>query len=98
MFIGIDVSKPWLDVAERGGATYREENTPVGHQRLLEKLNAIEVTLVVMEATGGFERELALVLGTAAVPLAVVNPRQVPDFAKATGRLAKSDKMDAQVP
>lgn len=95
MFVGIDVSKLWLDVAVRGGDVFREENTPLGHARLVESMR--KATLVVMEATGGYEREIALAFGAAAIPLAVVNPRQVRDFAKALGRLAKSDKIDAQV-
>ncbi len=95
MIVGIDVSKLWLDVAVRGGEFFREENTPLGHERLVEKVRS--ATLVVMEATGGYERELALALGAEAIPLAVVNPRQVRDFAKAVGQLAKSDKIDAKV-
>lgn len=97
MYIGIDISKLWLDVAERGGASYREENTPLGHERLLEKFKAREVTLVVMEASGGYERNLAVALGAAGVPMVVVNARQVRDFARATGKLAKTDKIDASV-
>lgn len=95
MFVGIDVSKLWLDVAERGGDAYRVENTALGHAELLRKLQELDITLVVLEATGGYEREVVLTLGSEGIPLAVVNPRQVRDFAKATGRLAKSDKMDA---
>lgn len=95
MFVGIDVSKLWLDIAVRGAESFREENTPLGHARLVEKLRG--ATLVVMEATGGYEREIALALGAEAVPLAVVNPRQVRDFAKALGQLAKSDRIDARV-
>lgn len=97
MYIGIDVSKLWLDVAVRHGEHFRVENSPLGLEELHRRLRLIEVTLVVMESTGGYEREVAVSLGAAAVPLAVVNPRQVRDFAKATGRLAKTDKLDAEV-
>lgn len=97
MYIGIDVSKLWLDVAVRGGEAFRVENTPLGLEELVGRLTEMKVTLVVMESTGGYEREVALSLGAEAIPLAVVNPRQVRDFAKATGRLAKTDKLDAAV-
>lgn len=97
MFIGIDVSKLWLDVCVRGGEEFRVENTPLGLEELQRRLSRVNVDIVVMESTGGFEREAAVALGVARLPLAVVNPRQIRDFAKATGKLAKTDKIDAQV-
>ncbi len=98
MYVGIDVSKSWLDVAMRPSfETMRFENTAAGIELLLENLTKQDVKLVVVESTGGFEREVALRLGTAGVPLAIVNPRHVRDFAKALGKLAKTDKIDSQV-
>lgn len=97
MYVGIDIAKLWLDVAIRGGEEFRVENTPLGLEELVTRLKELDVELVVMEATGGYEREVALKLGTSEIPLAVVNPRQVRDFAKALGRLAKTDEIDARV-
>src|SRR5262245_8606443 len=97
-FIGIDVSKAQLDWAARPTAAQgREPNTDVGIQSLVKRLSALAPTLIVCEATGGFERLLVTALATAGLPVAVVNPRQVRDFAKATGQLAKSDPLDAAV-
>jgi transposase len=95
MVVGIDVSKDWLDVA-MGGESSRVANDTVGISALLERLRQ-GVELVVMEATGGYETQAASAIAGAGLRLAVVNPRQVRDFAKATGRLAKSDRIDAQV-
>lgn len=95
MVVGIDVSKDWLDVA-MGSESSRVANDTVGISTLLERLRQ-GVELVVMEATGGYETQAASAIAGAGLRLAVVNPRQVRDFAKATGRLAKSDRIDAQV-
>lgn len=97
VFIGVDVSKAKLDVGVRPtGATWTVENNEAGIGELVARLRELRATLVVVEATGGLEAalvgELALV-----VPVAVVNPRQVRDFAKATGQLAKTDRIDALV-
>lgn len=98
MYVGIDISKLWLDVAFRpSGETAKFENTPSGIEALLGQLRTDELKLVVVESTGGYEREVALKLGVEGVPLAVVNPRHVRDFAKALGKLAKTDKIDAAV-
>jgi transposase len=98
VWIGIDVSKAHLDVGVRpGGAHWRSANTDSGCDELVHRVQALVPTLVVLEATGGLERQVTAALGAAGVPLAVVNPRQVRDFAKATGRLAKTDALDAQV-
>jgi transposase len=93
---GIDVSKKWLDVAI-GSDALRIANEPVEMDALIERLRGAQVELVVMEATGGYETQAASALAGAGLRLAVVNPRQVRDFAKATGRLAKNDRIDAQV-
>lgn len=94
--VGIDVSKDWLDVA-LGGESLRVPNETEGVASLIERLRKLEVALVVMEATGGYETQAASAIAGAGLRLAVVNPRQVRDFAKATGRLAKSDRIDAHV-
>jgi transposase len=98
MFVGIDVSKAHLDVCVRpSGETFRLGNDEGGIDALLARLDPLKPTLVVLEATGGFEVSVAAALGVATVPVAVVNPRQVRDFAKSTGRLAKTDAIDAAV-
>lgn len=96
MVAGIDVSKDWLDVA-LGGESLRVANEAQGVAGLIERLRKLEVELVVMEATGGYETPAASAIAGAGLKLAVVNPRQVRDFAKATGRLAKTDRIDAHV-
>lgn len=93
---GIDVSKDWLDVA-LGAESLRVANETVGVSSLIERLQAMNAELVVMEATGGYETQAASAIAGAGLRLAVVNPRQVRDFAKATGRLAKNDRIDAEV-
>ena len=98
MYIGIDVSKAALDVAARPtGDTGRFENTPAGIRRLVSWIERRCPSLVVLESTGGLERAAADALTDARVPVAVLNPRQVRDFARATGRLAKTDTLDAAV-
>jgi transposase len=98
MYVGIDVSKSWLDVALRpGNDAFRVENSAVGIESLLARLRSFNLTLVVVESTGGYERDLAAAIGAHELPLAVVNPRHVRDFAKALGKLAKTDKIDAAV-
>jgi transposase len=96
--VGIDVSKAWLDVAVRPtGEAWRTEHDPAAIATLVERLRALAPAHVVLEANGGLEVPLAGALAAAGVPVAVVNPRQVRDFARATGRLAKTDAIDAQV-
>ena len=96
--MGIDVSKAVLDVAVApAGETWSVPNSVEGMQQLVERLRELSPTLVVLEATGGLERRAVAALAGAAVPVAAVNPRQVRDFAKATGRLAKTDAIDAAV-
>ncbi len=97
-FAGVDVSKAHLDLAlEPDGVAERFNNDEEGVAALIERLVSWQPTLVVMEATGGLEMLLAAAGRVAGLPLAVVNARQVRDFAKATGRLAKADKLDARV-
>lgn len=98
MFVGIDVSKKTLDVAVRpAGTRFQVSNEESGWSTLLEKLVALSPTLVVLEATGGYERGVVAALAVGRLAVVVVNPRQVRDFAKATGKLAKTDTIDAAV-
>jgi transposase len=95
---GIDVSKSTLDVALLPeGEVLQVGNEAEGIAELVKRLKAAGLDLVVMEATGGYETAVASALVAAGLRVAVVNPRQVRDFAKATGRLAKTDRIDAQV-
>ena len=95
-FIGIDVAKATLDIASLpDGESWTVTNDDAGLAELTPRLVALAPALVVMEATGGFEMLTAITLAKAGVPLAVVNPRQVRDFAKAMGQLAKTDALDA---
>jgi len=97
-YIGIDVSKATLDVASLpDGERWTVTNDDQGLATLTPRLVALTPTLIVMEATGGFEMRAALTLAKVGLPIAVVNPRQVRDFAKAMGRLAKTDALDASV-
>lgn len=96
--VGIDVSKAILDVAVLpSGELLQFANDGNGIDALASKLKSAPVDLVVMEATGGYETAVATALVGAGLRVAVVNPRQIRDFAKATGRLAKNDRIDAQV-
>jgi transposase len=98
VFVGIDVSKHRLDVHVRpSGEAWSVDNDTRGHVRLAEKLGAMNPSLVVLEATGGYQAAVAAELAAAKVAVAIVNPRQVRDFAKATGKLAKTDELDAAV-
>src|SRR5262245_24788457 len=91
-FIGIDVSKTQLDVALRpSGATKSVPNDDPGIKTLVEWLRVVTPALIVLEATGGIERSVVRALVAAELPVTVANPRQVRDFAKATGQLAKTD-------
>jgi transposase len=95
-FIGIDVSKARLDVhVQPGGEEFWMDNDEAGIAALVERLREGETCLVVLEATGGLQERAAAALAAANLHVAVVNPRQVRDFARATGRLAKTDRLDA---
>ena len=98
VFVGIDVSKATLDVAQRPCGEYqRFAYDTDGLDALVVLMRALRPELIVIEATGGLETALAAVLANASLPLVVVNPRQVRDFARATGQLAKTDRIDAAV-
>lgn len=97
-FVGIDVSKDWLDVATRPATKQlRVANDDAGISEIVSELVEQSVTLVVIEATGGLESCVVASLSVAGIGVAVVNPRQVRDFAKSTGRLAKTDVLDSEV-
>jgi transposase len=95
--VGIDVGKDHLDVATLPtGETYRVPNDLAGHAELIERLHALDdLDRIVVEATGGYERAVTLALADAGLPVARVNPRQTRDFARASGRTAKTDRIDA---
>jgi transposase len=98
LFVGIDVSKAMLDVAVAPtGETWSVPNAADGMQQLVQRLRELSPKLVVLEATGGLERRAIAAIAGAALPVVAVNPRQVRDFAKAMGRLAKTDSIDAAV-
>lgn len=98
MFIGIDVAKDRLDVHVRPvGESFVVARDGEGIEELARRLSAVTPTLVVLEATGGFETVVAAGLAAAGLPVAVINPRQIRDFARATARLAKTDTLDAAV-
>ena len=96
--VGIDVSKKFLDIdcfPQR--QPWRVPNSPEGHQQLVEKLRLLAPRKIVLEGTGGYEFDVFLELTTAKLPVFRVNPRQVRDFARCTGKLAKTDSLDAAV-
>lgn len=98
MFIGLDVSKEWLDIAwSDARPVQRCENQPAAVEAWARQLAPTPPTLIVLEATGGYERLAVAILLARGLPVAVVNPRQVRDYARATGRLAKTDAIDAWV-
>jgi transposase len=96
-YVGIDVSKDQLDIAVRPtGETWSMANDAPGIIEVVQRLAQLHPKLVVLEATGGFQMPVAGALASAGLPLSMVNPRQVRDFARATGKLAKTDQLDAQ--
>lgn len=97
-FVGIDISKDRLDGSCRpDGTAFSVSNDPAGIAAVVARLRALKPERVVLEATGGLEHPLAAALVMAELPVVVVNPRQVRDFARASGRLAKTDRIDAEV-
>jgi transposase len=97
-YVGIDVAKDRLDIAVRPtGDLWSTANDALGITEVVQPLAQLHPELVVLEATGGLQLPVAGALAAAGLPLAMVNPRQVRDFARATGRLAKTDRRDAQV-
>jgi transposase len=95
-FVGIDVAKATLDIAVRPtGATWQVANEERVLPDLVARLRALAPTRIVLEATGGYEHAVVAALAAAGLPVIVVNPRQVRDFGRATGQLAKTDRIDA---
>ena len=98
VFVGIDVSKARLDVALRpDDESFSVTNNQRGIAVLVKRLKKLHVSRIVLEANGGYEIATASELAATGLPVAVVNPRQVRDFARAMGRLAKTDAIDARV-
>ena len=98
MFVGIDVSKDRLDVhVQPSGEGFAVARQGEGLDQLVERLRVLPAALVVLEATGGYETVVAAALAAAGLPLVVVNPRQIRDFARAAGQLAKTDRLDARI-
>jgi len=98
MLVGIDVAKAELVVATRpGGERWTVSNDERGVRTLVERMRRDGVELLVLEATGGSELLCVAARAAVSLPVAVVNPRQVRDFAKATGQLAKTDRIDADM-
>jgi transposase len=98
MVVGVDVAKAEVVVAARpSGERWTVANDERGVRTLVDRLRATSPELIVLEATGGYELLAVAALVAAALPVVVVNPRQVRDFAKATGQLAKTDRIDANI-
>lgn len=98
LFVGIDVAKATLDIAIHGETTVAQQpNDDAGIMAVVERLNGLNPTLVVVEASGGWEMNLVAALAAASLPVAVVNPTRVRYFAKALGQYAKTDKLDARL-
>jgi transposase len=97
IFIGIDVAKQRLDVhVQPSGEAFTVTRDEAGLADLVRRLEALRPMLIALEATGGSEAVVAATLAAAALPVVVVNPRQIREFARATGRLAKTDALDAR--
>jgi transposase len=98
LFVGIDVAQDQLEVHVRPTAeSWNVAADEAGVAALVERLRPLGATLIVLEATGGYETAVAVALAEAGLPLAIVNPRQIRDFARATGQLAKTDALDARI-
>lgn len=98
IFMGIDISKSWLDIAiHESNISWRLGNDEIGIADLAKRLKELKPTLIVLEATGGFEMQLVAQLAHARLPVVVTNPRKVRAFARSTGKLAKTDKLDAKM-
>ena len=97
-WIGLDVAKAVLDgVVRPTGEVVQFPNDAAGHAALVAWVTPLAPTSLVLEATGGYERAVVVALAAAGLPVVVVNPRQVRDFARSTGQLAKTDRLDAAV-
>lgn len=97
IFVGMDVSQDTVDVAVQPGTAFQIANDEQGIPEAVERVQALQPTLIVLEATGGLEVPLVGALAAVGLPVVVMNPRQVRDFARATGQLAKTDRLDAQI-
>jgi len=98
IFVGIDISKTWLDIAvHEADVTWRVGNDDKGIADLVKRLKHMKTTLIVLEATGGYEMQLVAQMAQAKLPVVVTNPRKVRAFARSTGKLAKTDKLDAKL-
>ena len=98
IFVGIDISKDRLDTFIRPqGISFSDPYTEHGIGILVERVAGFQPEVVLLEATGGYETQIAAALAHAKLPVVLINPRQVRDFAKATGKLAKTDRIDAMV-
>lgn len=98
VYVGIDVSKAWLDMARSDKETViRVQNNEQGIEELVKELSAAEVSLVVLEASGGMETSLASSLSCTSLQVSIVNPTRVRQFARATGQYAKTDAIDAMM-
>lgn len=97
MFVGIDVARDRLDIHVRPSEeSFTLGNDEAGHRELVRRLHGLGPGLIVLEATGGYEVPLTAALASAGLPVVVANPRQIRDFARATGKLAKTDALDAE--
>ena len=97
-YVGIDVAKEQIDIAVRPtGRSWSVPYNGVAVDELIVELGDLDPVTVITESTGGLELPLVAALAAASLPVVVVNPRQVRDFAKSTGQLAKTDRLDAQV-
>ena len=97
-YIGVDVSKPFLDIFISPLNQFLQfKNNPSGIRKLIQQINSLTPSLIVMESTGGYEKLSANALAAKKFSVAIVNPRQIRDFAKATGTLAKTDRIDARI-
>src|SRR5437588_12013540 len=98
VFVGIDVAQATLEVAVRPtGEAWQVANDETAFSDLIERLREIKPVLIVLEATGGIHLPVVAALAAAKLPVVAVNPRQARDFAKATGKLAKTDRIEARV-
>ncbi len=99
IFVGVDVSKKWWDIARLpSGEVWRTENSAAGLRELIRQLQELpgEIVRIVVEATGGYEALLVTGLLAAGWPVSRVNPKRIREFARSTGRLAKTDRLDAR--
>lgn len=98
IYVGIDVAKEQLEIAVRPGTdSWTLANDETAVDELIQNMIALNPQLIILEATGGLEELAVSMLGAAGLPVVVVNPRQVRDFARSTGRLAKTDRIDAKI-